>query len=664
MYIFAFLLLVASFLCAIFCAGAAAVQLWQKQTDTLGLVEKGSYVTTGLMTLSSFILLAAFVNNDFAVEYVARYSDRYLPLFYRITAFWAGQEGSLLFWGWSVAIFGVFFLTSKTYEKLTAETKLWFWMFFLAIIAFFLLLITGWSNPFITFNRSVQDGNGLNPLLQNPGMIFHPPLLFLGYGGFVIPGCLALAQTLSNKRGEEGLWSTVCRPFTILAWLLLSAGIILGAWWAYMELGWGGYWAWDPVENASLIPWLIATAFLHTSVIEARRGKLQRFNVFLMGLTTISAFFATYIVRSGIIDSVHGFPDGGVAIPLMSFVIFSTVISFLVAFMGNFRSPALASPASREGMLMGVAVILLTTGVIVLTATLWPVLSKSAAQVIAIFSSNAKIVSTGLDASFYNRVCLPLLALLVLLLVFCPWVSWGGGFRNAVIATVLAIIFVLGLPVFLIIMEGPSGLGLGEKLSAIMSAGPRHVTAQIAASAALAVIVSLAALFITNTALLKSHVTVAAHGVHLGVAIIALGIAFSGPYQLEGSYALKLGESAKLGAYEFTLDEVATGAGSGYEFLEATLKTGKNGGEIGQMKPQRRHYEKYPQQAFMEASTISGLGNELYASLLRMDQRKGTAEVHVSVNPLVNWIWIGGVVLCLFPLVGLFGVRKRESDAA
>lgn len=664
MYIFAFLLLVASFLCAIFCAGAAAVQLWQKQTTSLSMVEKGSYAVTGLMTLSSFILLAAFVNNDFTVEYVARYSDRYLPLFYRMTAFWAGQEGSLLFWGWSVAIFGVFFLVSKTYEKLTDETKLWFWMFFLAIIAFFLLLITGWSNPFITFNQPVPDGNGLNPLLQNPGMILHPPLTFLGYGGFVIPGCLALAQTLSDKRHEEGLWSTICRPFTLLAWLLLSGGIILGAWWAYMELGWGGYWAWDPVENASLIPWLISSAFLHTAVVEARRGKLQRFNVFLMALTTISAFFATYIVRSGIIGSVHGFPDGGVAVPLMSFVILGAVLSFMVAFMGKFRSPALASPASREGMLLAVAVILLTTGIIVLIATLWPVLSKSVAQFVSIFSDNAKIISTGLDATFYNRVCLPLLAILTLLLVFCPWVSWGGGFRNAAAATALAIIFVLGLPIFLIIMEGPAGFDVGDKLGAIMDMGPRHVTAQIAASAGLAVIISLIILFAKNKELLKSPVVIAAHGVHLGVAIIALGIAFSGPYQLEESYAMTLGQTARLGAYEFVLDEVATGEGNGYDFLEVTLIASKNGKEIGRMMPQRRHYEKYPQQAFMEASTIAALGDELYASLLRMDPRNNTAEVHVSVNPLVNWIWIGGFALCLFPFVGIFGGRQRESDAA
>lgn len=615
------------------------------------------------MTMSSFILLAAFVNNDFSVEYVARYSDRFLPLFYRITAFWAGQEGSLLFWGWSVAIFGVFFLVSKAYEKLTAETKLWFWMFFLAVIAFFLLLITGWSNPFITFNRPVSDGNGLNPLLQNPGMIFHPPLLFLGYGGFVIPGCLALAQTLSRKREEEGLWSTVCRPFTMLAWLLLSAGIILGAWWAYMELGWGGYWAWDPVENASLIPWLISTAFLHTSVVEARRGKLQRFNVFMMGLTTVSAFFATYIVRSGVIQSLHGFPDGGVAIPLMSFVIFSTIISFLVAFLGHFRSPALSSPNSREGMLLGVAVILLTLGVIVLVATLWPVFSLWVAKVVHFFSPDTQVLSTGLGPDFYNRVCLPLFAIMTLMLVFCPWISWGGGFRNAAVASVLAIVFVLGLPLFLIIMDGPIGLGVVDRVKAIAAGGPQHITAQIAASAAVTILVSLAILIIKNKELLKSPVLLSAHGVHIGVALMALGIAFSGPYQLEESYAMRPGQNVRIGGYDMELSGVSSGEGPGYDFYEAELIISKDGKKIGVMNPQRRLYQKYPQ-PFAEAATIFSMGNELYASLLRVDPNRGTVDVHMTVNPLVNWVWFGGLVLCIFPFVGMFIRRKRESDAA
>lgn len=661
MYIFAFLLLVAAFLCAIFCAGAAGFQLWQRQTSVLGLVEKGSMVITGLMTLSSFVLLSALINHDFSVEYVARYSDRYLHLFYRITAFWAGQEGSMLFWGWSVAIFGVFFITSKTYSKLTQETKLWFWMFFLAVVAFFLLIITGWSNPFITFNQPLQDGQGMNPLLQHPGMIFHPPLLFWGYGGFVIPGCLALAQTLSCKRAEEGAWSVVARPFTIISWAFLSAGIILGAWWAYMELGWGGYWAWDPVENASLIPWLISTAFLHTSVVEVRRGKLPRFNVFLIGLTTISAFFATYITRSGAIESLHAYPDGGVGLPLLTFIIFGTVICFTVAFGGKFNSRPLSSPTSRESILLLVAMFMLALGVIILTATMWPVLSKTVASVVAVFSPDTVVLSRGLGPEFYNRVCLPIFTIIAVLLIFCPWISWGGGLRNAKIVTILAIIFMLGLPLFWLIMEAPAGLGLGGKISAILSTGPIYAAAPMAASASITVMISLIALFVKNRGLLKLPATVAAHGIHIGLALMVLGIAFSGPYQVEETYSMRMGDSANLGSYHITLDKIYSGEASAYSFYEAEIILSHNGEQLGVMSPQRRQYFKYPQ-AFAEASTIFSMGDEIYASLLRVDPNRGVADLHLSINPLVNWLWLGGIVLCLFPLFGLFGNRRQEED--
>ena len=203
MYIFAFILLVAAFLTAIFGSGAAAAQIWQKQNQGVGLVEKAAVAVTSLMGASSFILLAALVNNDFSLEYVAGHSDRLLPLFYRLTVFWAGQEGSILFWALSTSLFGLFFLTSGGYARLLPATRLWFWMLFLAVQGFFLLIITGWSNPFITLSPAPEDGQGLNPLLQNPGMIFHPPLLFIGYAGFAVPGCLALAQANSGGHTVE-----------------------------------------------------------------------------------------------------------------------------------------------------------------------------------------------------------------------------------------------------------------------------------------------------------------------------------------------------------------------------------------------------------------------------------------------------------------------------
>ncbi|MDR2891806.1 MAG: cytochrome c biogenesis protein CcsA [Deltaproteobacteria bacterium] len=665
MYLLAYLLLVAAFLAAIFFTAAAAVQIWHRETTFLPWVEKGSYAITGLMTASSMILLAAFVNNDFTVEYVARYSDNYLHIFYRLTAFWAGQEGSLLFWGWSVAIFGVFFLLSGAYASLSSQTKLWFWMFFLAVLAFFLLLLTGWSNPFITFDNQPADGNGLNPLLQNPGMIFHPPLLFLGYGGFVIPGCLALAQTLSQQTENEGLWSEVSRPFTLIAWILLSAGIILGAWWAYMELGWGGYWAWDPVENASLIPWLIATAFLHTSVVELRRGMFKRLNVLLMTLTTISAFVATYIVRGGAIQSLHAYPDGGVGGPLLIFILAFLVIALAVALFSKINSRPIVDFGNREGLLLLVACMLLLLGTIILTATLWPLISQ-------IWSGQ----SSGLLPEFYNRVCLPVFTLIAVLLVFCPWTKWGGTknaaqadeaktdmvrtsasgiFSRPKLVLGLACLFGLGLPFFWYVMEaGPDGL------SGLFSAPPRFLAAQMAASAAITGLIGLVLYFALNKPMLKVRSSLAAHCTHAGLLLMVLGVAFSGPYQTDETLVLRIGENKQINVYNVTLEDIFKGEGPGYSFLEAKLGLQKNGVDHGVLAAERRAYFKYPQ-PFAEAATIFSLGDEAYASLLAVDEARGMAQLRLTINPLVNWVWIGGVILCLFPLLGMFRKMRKAS---
>ena len=628
MYFVAYGLLLAAMLCALGSGGLALLQLWQGRSELLSFIEKAQLVLATTLLIASACLLHALYWHDFSLQYVANYTDRILPVFYRLTAFWAGQAGSLLFWALSVSLAGAAFVLTPGYRVLHPATRLWFLLFFSGIMIFFCLLLTSWSNPFLMHFPVPPDGNGLNPLLQNPGMIFHPPLLFLGYGGFVIPGCLALAQHLSCRRDEEGSWVRIARPFTLLAWVFLTAGIVLGAWWAYMELGWGGYWAWDPVENASLIPWLVGTAAVHTAILEERRGKLARVNVALMSLTTVSAFFATYLVRSGVIDSVHAFGDGGVGMPLLVFILASAVLCIWVACLGQASVKGVSGMDSREGFLVLAVWVLLTLSVIIWIATLWPLISK-------LWGPQAQ----GLGAEFYNRVCLPLFAMLTAMLSMCPWLRWDGGLRDKMKAIAVA------------------GCAIVAGI-ALWSAGYRQSTAFISAAAGFACLAGIGLLMAVRPA----RDSLAAYGVHLGVALMVLGVAFSGPYKQEADLVLGVHETGRVGAYEVRLTGIRDGEAPGYHFLAARLEVLKEGAQVGELIPERRIYEKFGRQQFAEADTIFSLGNEVYASLLGLEPAKPGQEsrvtVKISVHPLVNWLWIGGAFMCLFPCIAL---RRRKG---
>jgi cytochrome c-type biogenesis protein CcmF len=630
MYFFAYALVLLAMLCALGGGGLALTQLWRGRSEQLAVLEKMQLVPAGALSLASAVLLHALYRYDFSLQYVAGYTDRLLPAFYRLTAFWAGQAGSLLFWALAVALCGAIFVLAPGRRALGAPTRLWFLVFFTGITAFFCLLLTCWSNPFLMQFPPPEDGNGLNPLLQHPGMIFHPPLLFLGYGGFVIPGCLALAQHLSGGRDGEESWISVARPFTMFAWLSLTAGIVLGAWWAYMELGWGGYWAWDPVENASLIPWLIGTAAVHTSILEKRRGKLAGMNAALMSLTSVSAFFATYLVRSGVIDSVHAFGDGGVGTPLLIFILTWAALCVWAAFLGPASEKSLSGMDSREGFLVFATWVLLALAAIILTATLWPVISR-------LWGAQAR----GLGADFYNRVCPPLFAVLTAMLALCPLLRWEGGLRDVKKALAVAGIFALAA-------------------AALWYFGYRAPTAFINAAAACACMGSVFLLLAER----PNRSSLAAYGVHLGAALVVLGVAFSGPYKKEADLVLGEGESARLDAFEVRLTRIEEGEAPGYHFLEARLDVFREGEKKGELSPQRRIYDKFGRQQFAEADTVFSPGDEIYASLLGLEPgRDGPRRVtvRISVHPLVNWLWMGGALMCLFPLLAL---RARGTTRA
>lgn len=617
------------------------VQLARAKAYSTGLLENINTIITLCYVAASAILFFGFWSYDFSIKYVHDYSDLSLPLFYRLTAFWGGQAGSLLFWALCLVLCGVYFQSTDAYKSLSLETRLWYLLFYFCILAFFGVLLTTHNNPFEILNPAPANGRGLNPLLQNPGMIFHPPLLLLGYGGFTIPACLALAQALSqsSKKDEalseyaETAWHLCTKPLILIAWLLLTAGIVLGAWWAYMELGWGGYWAWDPVENASTIPWFFGTAALHFGFLEQYRKKAQRFHTLFMALTCISAFFATWLVRGNVVDSVHAFGSGGVGPMLLWFVIGATLIAFAVILQMPNKGTAFNGLETKEGLLLSGCVVLITISLIIGFATLWPVISK-------LWSANP----VGLQADFYNNIILPLLTVILALAAFAPWISWQQKLSNAKYFLVVLAVFIVFMGVFW------------------MFFAVKNPTALIAASLSIACMVSWALYFVElNYAVYKLSPVL----VHISFAIMALGVAFSGPYKIEQEVALERGQELQIDTFTVKLNELYEGREQTgrYEFLEAELLIMQDGKEVGITQAQRRIYASFPQAAYAEASTIFSLGKEFYATFLGLDD-KTRAVMRLSVHPLVNWLWIGGTIMSLAPFITVYAYRRRKKTVS
>lgn len=628
---FANFLMLAALALASFGTLFAILQLNKGKRLSADILEKTNIVITLCYVIASCILFFGFWSYDFSIKYVHDYSDLTLPLFYRLTAFWGGQAGSLLFWALCLVLCGAYFQNTESYKKLGTETRVWYLLFYFAILAFLGVLLTTHNNPFEILNPAPSNGRGLNPLLQNPGMIFHPPLLLLGYGGFTIPACLALAQALSQtaKNGETA-WHLCTKPLILVAWLLLTAGIVLGGWWAYMELGWGGYWAWDPVENASTIPWFFGTAAIHFGFIEQYKNKAHRFHTLFMALTCISAFFATWLVRGNVVESVHAFGAGGVGPYLLTFVIASTIIAFLVILAMPNKGEAFSGLETKEGFLLSTSVVLITISLIIGFATLWPVISR-------IWSENP----VGLQADFYNRIILPLLTVIIALLTCCPWLSWKQGlsYPKYFLGVVLSFIVFMGIFWAFFDVKDPMPL-IGAGISS-------------------ACIVSWALYFI---ALKYPTAKLSPVLVHISLAIMGLGVAFSGPYKVEKEVTLERGQEIQIDTFKVKLVELYEGRerNGRYDFLEAELLLTKDGEEAGTLLAQRRIYANFPKNAYAEASTMPSLGKEFYATFLGLDEQT-RAVLRLSVHPLVNWLWIGGTIMSLAPFITVYHSRKRRS---
>jgi len=619
------------------------------------------------LTVACLALAGGLLDSDFSISYIARYTERALPAGYKLAALWAGQEGSLLLWAWLTAgaagLWAVSSWRSNELHHAVAGGVL------LLIGAFFavLLLYVPTASPFTTLPEAPADGQGLNPLLQDPAMIAHPPMLFMGYACFALPLAILLGA-LAAGRGDE-LCGEPVRRWMLAAWLFLTVGILLGAWWAYIELGWGGYWAWDPVENASLLPWLTSTAAVHSIGVQQQRGMLKRLNAVLICGSFALCILATFITRSGIVQSVHSFGRSTVGTFFLVFLLLAIAGSGAVLVWRRklLRSEApLETVWGREGMFLASGALLMLMTCVVAAGTLLPAIAAifpPAGALLPAITDAAAAGGSGQGAvgpPFYNSVVLPMGLAVLGLMAIGPILQYGAG-AAAALKKRLAV--PLGGGVLAIIALMVAGFGNLWALACALVAGlsltatvwdfARSVTQRArtggggAVGAALRVIDS-------------NHRRYGGQLVHLGMLMFMAGVAGSSLYGRKHEVSLEQGRSADVGQWTVKLETLREKRHANYTAVEAVLTFTDRAGRQMRLSPERRFYEKSGQ-VTSEVALRSTLVADTYVLLAGAAADGRAVGFHIFVNPLVLWLWLGGLTMTLGGIVCLLPPVLRST---
>jgi len=611
-----------------------------------------------MITLAVVALEYLILTDKFHNAYVSEHSNRDLFTFYKVAALWAGQEGSLLFWTWLLSLYSA--LAILLNRKKNRQLMPYVVAVLMGTGTFFSSLVLFVANPFQELSLisaagtqpfAPPDGNGLNPLLQYHPMVIHPPMLYLGYVGMVVPFAFAMAALITRQLGDN--WIRTTRRWTMVPWMLLGLGILLGGNWAYAVLGWGGYWAWDPVENASLLPWLSGTAFLHSVMIQEKRGMLKVWNVVLVITTFFLSIFGTFLTRSGIVSSVHAFAQSRIgpffAVFLCVIVFFSVTLLFLR--LDHLKSEnKLDSLVSRESGFLFNNWILLALVFAVLWGTLFPLISKA-----------VQGVTVTVGAPFFNKTAVPMGLLLLFLTGAGPLLAWRKTSfqslkRNFVVPLIIAgaagvILLIAGVRHFyawmtLFLSAFVAACVLGEFWK---GARTRMKTARENFAQA------LYNLTMRNTRRYGGYV------VHLGVVVLFIG--FAGlAFNTQSKGLMREGDLLRVKDYLLRCDGLVSGETPNYEYTRALITVTKDGHAFTSMHPEKRFY-KASQQPTSYVAIHPTLAEDLYVVLAGLDQDTGKAVIEVFVNPLVMWVWIGGVVVFLGTLLALVPSRVEREMA-
>jgi cytochrome c-type biogenesis protein CcmF len=651
--------LLASFVVA---AYAAAISVLGARRGSRRLIESGIgalYFTTALMTVASGVIVYAFVAHDYSIKYVQRYSDSVQPLFYKITSYWGGLDGSILFWVFLLSVFGA--VAVHVNRERHRELIPYVVAVIAAVEMFFLFLMVIHRNPFDTFlTQTPTDGRGLNPLLQNPYMVIHPPSLYIGFVGMTIPYAFGMAALITGYLDDS--WLRAVRRWTMLSWLFLSFGLTLGMIWAYEELGWGGYWGWDPVENAGLLPWFTATAFLHSVIVQERRAMLRVWNVALVIVTFFLTIFGTFMTRSGVVQSVHAFgEDRELAWMFTGFMI--AIVSFSFGLV-VYRLPLLRSRheldswASREAAFLANNWILLFAALFVLFATMFPTLSEAV---------TGERLTVG--PPFFNKWMTPIGLALLLLTGIAPLLAW----RKSTLSN-LRFQFMWPVATAVVTAVAIYALGVRVWVSGLCFVLCAFVTATIVQEFVRGARVRQEG---TGTDLLTALIGLVGRSkrryggyiVHLGIVLIFLGFAGEG-FKVEEQLLLKPGQRGQVGPFTIALESVRVSDDGQKQMITGHLNV-TDGGRSYAAYPAKWFFRKHEEEPTTEVWIRRGVSEDLYIVMPAFDLKDQSASLHVVINPLVNWIWVGFGVMALGTGIALlperaysFALARMPAEAA
>jgi cytochrome c-type biogenesis protein CcmF len=604
----------------------------------------------GFVSVAAAALIYALVGPDFSIKYVAFNTTRATPIYYRVTGLWGALEGSLLLWEWILIIFAG--VVAWVYRQRHQDLMPWVIMIFSIVSAFFLAVIAFLSNPFDAIFPVPSDGRGLNPLLEDANMMTHPPLLYTGFVGLTVPYAFAMAALIVGKVDEA--WITTTRRWTITAWFFLTAGNLVGAWWSYHVLGWGGYWAWDPVENAAFMPWLPATAFLHSVQVQERRRMLKAWNLSLIIVAFSLTIFGTFLTRSGIISSIHAFSSGPVGGFFLAFLAFILLASFgLLAYRADLLKgqPEIDSMVSRESAFLLNNIVLVSALFTIFLGTIFPLISEAVAG-----------VQVSVGAPYFNSVTVPLFLLLVFLMAVGPIIawrraSWDNLRRNFLWPAGVSLLFGCALFVWKVKEFLPL---LGFTLFAFVVATMVYDTALALRArhriAGEGVLKGLATLTRRNQRRYGGFI------VHLGVVLIMLGIAGSMTYSKERDATLALQQSLDIGNYRIQFEGLKGAQQPTHFRVEGAFRIFHNGKDEGVVAPALKFFPTQ-QSPIGRAVHQSSLSEDIYLILSGFSEvERNQATLKVLVRPLVIWMWIGGFVIVFGTLICIAPMGALKQD--